>query len=140
MKLRCTLFGESKMVAKSGQSLEKSSAKDIQGKKDYFTNIVGIKGCQGVRKRKRVGMSGGWQAGEKESGRSSWRCPGRRLRPATMGKPVLNSMRDQPLDEYVQVDRLSSVQEDEVMDLEYSTVGRQKKLLDMCAEKMAVTQ
>jgi hypothetical protein len=26
------------------------------------------------------------------------------------------------------------------MDLEYSTVGRQNKLLDMCAEKMAVAQ
>ena len=57
--------------------------------KNYSYNIVGVKGMEGSRKRKKRYMSGGWQAGRQESGRSPWRHPRRRIPTSAVGKPIM---------------------------------------------------
>ena len=57
--------------------LQRGTVPTTADHKNYFTNIVVLKGMAGKRKRKTRGMSGGWQAGVQESGRGSGRSPWR---------------------------------------------------------------
>ena len=95
-------------------------------------NIIGFKGVPSCRKRKVVGMSGGWLAGGQKPGRSQWRHPGRRN-----GKDNINSTVHQ-VDGNIQVDRGDTVQGMQAMVLEGVMVSEQMKVLPVITVNSAV--
>ena len=95
-------------------------------------NIIGFKGVPGCRKRKGMGMSGGWLAGRQEPGRSQWRKPGRRK-----GKDNINRIVHQ-VDGSIQVDIGDAVQDMQAMMLEGVMVSEQMKVLDITTVNSAV--
>ena len=90
-------------------------------------NIIGFKGVPSCRKRKVVGMSGGWLAGGQKPGRSQWRHPGRRN-----GKDNINSTVHQ-VDGNIQVDRVDTVQA-----MQGVMVSEQMKVLPVITVNSAV--
>ena len=83
----CGKNGRSSSVNIHGVASPKPVVHMSQAKPNYYdSNIIGFKGMSGCRKRKAVGMSGGWLAGGQESRRAPWKQPRRK------GKLVSNDV------------------------------------------------